>query len=150
MKFGLMWALIILKQHLGFKQWFEWELAITGLDISTAEALGIAYKRSEPFCTCVFSLSDRNTAVIVMFTFEFCCSTRSQEWTDSSINQRNSFTPKSDRYQISPAAPNGNITSHSIKNLAFRQLLRWKMIKYYQSLYHIWENVTFWLWEWKG
>ena len=31
-----------------------------------------------------------------------------------------------------PCSPTRNITSHSIKHLAFHTLLRWKMIKYYQ------------------
>ena len=40
----------------------------------------------------------------------------------------NPFTPKSDKYQISPAASPKIYTSHSTQNLAFRSLLKWKMI----------------------
>ena len=50
-----------------------------------------------------------------------------------------------------------NITSHSMKNMAFHSLLRWKMIILpilTTSLIHFslkgWENVTFWSWEWKS
>ena len=43
------------------------------------------------------------------------------------------FTPKSDQYEISPTASRSNMTSHSMENLAFHSLLRWKMIVlYYQ------------------
>ena len=45
------------------------------------------------------------------------------------LNSRNSnpFTPKSDKFQISPAR-SPEILSYSIKNVAFHSLLRWKMI----------------------
>ena len=50
-----------------------------------------------------------------------------------------------------------NITSHSMKNLAFHSSLRWEMIILpilTMSLKHFslkgWENVIFWTWEWKG
>ena len=40
----------------------------------------------------------------------------------------NPFTPKSDEYQISPAASPENTTWNSMENLAFHSLLWWKMI----------------------
>ena len=50
-----------------------------------------------------------------------------------------------------------NITSHSIKNLGFHHLLRWKMIILpilTTSLIPFslkgWENVNFWTWEWRA
>ena len=46
----------------------------------------------------------------------------------SSYRMFNPFTPKSDQCQISPAGVNRNITSHSMKNLAFHSLFRWNMI----------------------
>ena len=41
----------------------------------------------------------------------------------------NRFTAKSDQFQISPAAL-PEILHHSVKNLAFHSLLRWKMYDY--------------------
>ena len=38
----------------------------------------------------------------------------------------NPFSPKSDQFQISPCSLTRNITSHSVNNLAFHSLLRWK------------------------
>ena len=50
-----------------------------------------------------------------------------------------------------------NITSHSMKNLAFHSLLRWKMITLpiltnitYTFLLERLGECTFWAWEWKG
>ena len=39
-------------------------------------------------------------------------------------------SPKSDQFQMSPAASPDNITSHSMKNSAFHQLLRWELNDY--------------------
>ena len=57
-----------------------------------------------------------------------------------------------------PCSLTRNITSHSMKNLAFHSLLRWKMIilpVLTILILHLslkgWENVLFWTWElWKG
>ena len=56
-----------------------------------------------------------------------------------------------------PCSLTRNITSHSMKNLAFHSLLRWKMIILpilTTSLIHLSSKRlgerTFWTWEWKG
>ena len=66
------------------------------------------------------------------------------------LGRVNLFTPKSDLLQISPAASPEILHSHSMKNLPFHSLLRWKMIILpilTTSLIHFtlkgWENVPF-------
>ena len=56
-----------------------------------------------------------------------------------------------------PCSLTWNITSHSMKNLAFHSLLRWKMLMLpplTTSLIHFplrgFGECTFWIWEWKG
>ena len=61
-------------------------------------------------------------------------------------NEFNPFNPKSDRYQISPAASPHIVSSHSMKNLAFQSLLRWKMENIHFSFNRLGE-CTFWAWE---
>ena len=51
-----------------------------------------------------------------------------QRWIDRLLLELNPFTPKSDQLQNSPAASPEILSSHSMKNLAFHLLLRWKMI----------------------
>ena len=68
-------------------------------------------------------------------------SLRSQEWLISNF----------------PSSLTRNITSHSMENLAFHTLLRWRMIILQiltTPLIHFsfkgWENVNFLSWDWKG
>ena len=69
----------------------------------------------------------------------------------------NPFTPKSDQCQISPCSLTRNITPHSMKNLTFHSLLRWKVIilqilatSLIQSLFERLGEYTFRAQEWKG
>ena len=70
----------------------------------------------------------------------------------------NPFTPNSDQFQNFSYSLTSKITSHSMENLAFHSLLRWKMIIMYQfslpahlyiALYKV-GRINFWTWEWKG
>ena len=70
-------------------------------------------------------------------------------------NRHKVFTPKSDQCPLQPH--HIDITSHSMKNLAFHLLLRWKMIILpILSLPHLifqfkmLGECTFWTWEWEG
>ena len=67
------------------------------------------------------------------------------------------FTPKSDQCQISPCSLTRNITPHSMKNLTFHSLLRWKVVilqilatSLIQSLFERLGEYTFIAQEWKG
>ena len=61
------------------------------------------------------------------------------------------FSLKSDQFQISnfPCSHTRNITSHSMTNLTFHSLLRWRMIILPIHTTSLGE-CTVWTWDWKG
>ena len=60
--------------------------------------------------------------------------TANEVWASTRMKQKR-FTPKNDQYWISPAASPVNITSHSMENLAFHSLVRWRWLECTNSLY---------------
>ena len=75
---------------------------------------------------------------------------------DLAIFSTLAFTPESYQVQNFPCILTSNISSHTMKNLAFLSLLRWKTIGLPTShcitnkfLYKRLGECTFWTWEWK-
>ena len=83
-----------------------------------------------------------------------CLSLKCLFWCKPNFNP---FTPESDQCQNSPAASQEIMTSHSMENLTFHSLLRWKVIilqilttSLIQLLFERLGEYTFWAQEWKG
>ena len=82
--------------------------------------LSIYYNQTNTYTSTYFILY-----VHAMGCFQEICKTNYKTMTQEKTAVSRST---SDQFQFSPAAPCRNDTSHTLKNLAFHSLLRWKMI----------------------
>ena len=93
------------------------------------------------FCQCWRQAPLQWSSQVRMWSFSFPWRFTLSEWSISNF----------------PCSLTTNITSHSMKDLAFHSLLRWKMITTTNSHYLTYTfllkwlgECTFWAWEWKA